>query len=336
MLDTESQKAPTLFISHKHLDSAIADVIRDFVESRSAFRVKVHQSSAALAEGPRAGSNLNRSLIEALWETDALILVYTLEDHDWSYCMWECGVASHPQSPSTKIILFHCGAGHPALFNEQVNINIRDLRDIQKFTNDFLTSSDFFLNLSTPIAQCPPNSQAVIDAAKALYNALQPVLPPEKETDSEEWPAFPFLKLELSIPKKDELLLKSEAEDAQESCQEFILSETIIVDSDRYCSQLFNAMTIAPETRLKEVIKMWQENYPDSKSKWVEVLCKQILAAAKWSFPSPKWELMEGAIGGAVCFAPMVTRVRRIPNKQCMQFDVYFYKFKVDSGVPQI
>ena len=30
-------------------------------------------------------------------------------------------------------------------------------------------------------------------------------------------------------------------------------------------------------------------------------------------------------------YAPVLNRIRRIPSNQCMQFDIFFYKFDVDA-----
>src|SRR5512132_3483736 len=114
-----------LFISHKHSDSTIAQVLAAFIEERSNGIVKVHLSSSPNFQGPRFGKALNAELREALWRTEVFVLVYTSSDHDWSYCMWECGVASRPQSPNSTIIVFQCGPDVPAPFQDVLRVNVR-------------------------------------------------------------------------------------------------------------------------------------------------------------------------------------------------------------------
>jgi hypothetical protein len=87
---------PLLFISHRHADQPIADVLRKFVTDRSGGRIAVFQSSSAQADNPRVGRELQQELKEHLWEAGVVVLVYTSPEEDWSYCMWECGVATHP------------------------------------------------------------------------------------------------------------------------------------------------------------------------------------------------------------------------------------------------
>jgi hypothetical protein len=268
--------------------------------------------------------------VESLWKSEVIILVYTGDDHDWSYCMWECGVASHPSSPDTKIIVFKCGSNLPSLFNGQVTVNAHKLDDIQKFTNDLFTSVDFFPNSTTAIWGGSPNSPNLVKAASVFFEELQPVLPLEKELVSEEWPAYPFLQLQINLQKVEELIQAARNGSLQDA-HNIILNESYISDSDKYCSQLFNAMQLESGMILKDLVEMWRENFTKSESMWAEVLCDQILAGARWTFPAPIWEVMEGIGLGEIRFAPMVNRVRKIPSKKCMQFDIYFYKFNTNS-----
>src|SRR6202035_3521620 len=103
-------REPSLFISHKHGDRKIADVFREFVYQRTNREVSVFQSSAADSETPELGRVLSAELKEALWQTGVVILIYTTEDQDWQWCMWECGVATNPASPDTRIIVFQRAA----------------------------------------------------------------------------------------------------------------------------------------------------------------------------------------------------------------------------------
>ncbi|MBD1860077.1 MULTISPECIES: hypothetical protein [Trichocoleus] len=328
MNSNSSNSKPTLFISHKHVDSKIADVIRLFISDRSGGRINVFQSSSPWADGPKSGSNLNQQLKKALWETDVLILLYTHLDQDWSYCMWECGVATHPKSPDTKIILFQCSGSSHNLFHDQVNINVRSLVDIQRFTNEFLTSSDFFPDRSDCVTDFHPNGQEVIAAAARFFQDMQQVLPPEREELSEEWPAYPFLQLEITLQQAKQVCQAWEEQTIQD-VNEIIQNNCLISESDKYCEQLFNVPSFERGSKLNDLITLWREAYPHSQSQWVEGLCSQILAGVRWQFPRPVWRLMQTP-NGAWC-APMLNRVRRIPSQQCMQFDIYFYKFIKDK-----
>src|SRR5436190_15481127 len=93
---------PLVFISHRHADRRIADRLRKFIREKTGNSVEVHQSSSADAQAPRIGHNLKGDLLSALGKSDLLVLIYTGNDRGWDYCMWECGVATHPYSPETR------------------------------------------------------------------------------------------------------------------------------------------------------------------------------------------------------------------------------------------
>jgi hypothetical protein len=104
-----SPDQPLLFISHKHVDHELAKVLADFIKKRTGAQVRIHVSSDPDYLGPPAGRVLNRELRQTLWQTEVLILIYTSADQSWSYCLWECGVATNAGSPDTNIIVLQCG-----------------------------------------------------------------------------------------------------------------------------------------------------------------------------------------------------------------------------------
>src|SRR5258708_9835374 len=71
---------PLVFISHRHKDKPIADVISKFLKAQSGGRVGIFQSSGFADKGPEIGKNLNEELMRYLWTTSAVILVYTSPD----------------------------------------------------------------------------------------------------------------------------------------------------------------------------------------------------------------------------------------------------------------
>lgn len=189
-----TQSQPLLFISHRHADRRIADVIRTFVRDRSGGRIAVFQSSSAQAANPRVGRELQKELKEHLWAAGAVVLVYTSREEDWSYCMWEVGVATHPASPKTKIVVLQCGPEPPSVYSDAVRVNALDLTDVQKFTNEFLTSPDFFPDYPQAIASgLQPNGPEVLRAAHELYRNLKIALA-RWGSDVEELPGHSFLR----------------------------------------------------------------------------------------------------------------------------------------------
>jgi hypothetical protein len=323
---------PLLFISHKHSDKPIADAIRSFISVYSGGRVDVFQSSSAQGKTTESGGNVKRQLRQTLTRASVVILVYTAANENWNYCMWECGVADHPRTPDgldTRTILFQCTAETPALFLETVNVHVRDLVHIQKFTNEFLTNSDFFPGLGRAVTDFSKDGPEVAAAAADFYQKLLPLLPPEKEDPAIEWPASPFLQFELGF--KDVELIKKIGPKKRTEAYDAIQEKSVIRAADKYAEQLFGVPSFPSDMSFRQLSDNWLESYPDSQSKWIEALSGQIMDGAMWKFPKPAWKLMQG-LNDDCWYAPVLNRVRRIPAQQVMQFDVYFYKFEVDPN----
>ncbi|HEV3471417.1 MAG TPA: toll/interleukin-1 receptor domain-containing protein [Pyrinomonadaceae bacterium] len=322
---------PLLFISHKHENSRVADVLRNFIEMNTAGVVDVYQSSSEQAAGPRAGFSLNQELKDALWRAGAFVLIYTHSSLDWSYCMFEYGVANNPKTPDTRIILLRCCDAVPALFAGQVTRNARELQDVQKFVNELLTDPEFFAGYGRAVTRHQPNSGPVATAAARLFQELQEVLPAVTPPANEEWPAYPYIQLQLDWRHVETIRNAPPAERAQIASQ-VIQNEAVVSAYDKEAERLFNSPGFERGIKFEALVSAWKDKEPgpDVSSKWVSSLCRQITEGARWRFPPSVWELMQG-INDDTWRAPVLTRVRRMPN-QHMQFDVYFYKFDVDEG----
>jgi hypothetical protein len=334
--DTKNRK-PLLFISHKHENVKIADVLRDWVEMSTGGSVEVFQSSSDQATFPRAGSDLKQELKNALWHAGAFVMLYTYPHLDWSYCTFEYGVANSSTSPDTRMILLQCCDNVPPLFAGQTSINLRDSGDVKKFVKQFLTDPKFFSEYGEAVSSHAPGGQMVTKLAEKLYKEVNSpdVMPPLTTPSDEEWPAFPFLQLQLDMKHIKTISDAATRADRLKVMCELIRKECTVSATDKYLAPIFGfAPGMDKDTKFGEFIRGWEEREDrgDAQSKWIEALGKQIMSAALWQFPPFAWELMEGA--GGEWYAPMLTRVRRTPNKH-MQFDIYFFRFRVGKNEKQ-
>ncbi|MGC2660584.1 MAG: hypothetical protein WA324_21725 [Bryobacteraceae bacterium] len=133
---SSSSDLPLLFISHKHVDHELAKVLADFVKNRTGAQVRIHVSSDPDYLGPPAGRVLNKALREILWRTEALILIYTSADQNWSYCLWECGVATKANNPDTNIVVFQCGDEAAPVYEGCLNVKATELKSIRRFVDE--------------------------------------------------------------------------------------------------------------------------------------------------------------------------------------------------------
>ena len=322
---------PILFISHKHSDSKIAQVLAAFCEDKSNARVTVHLSSSPDFKGPKIGKGLNAQLRQALWDTDVLILIYTSSDQDWSYCMWECGVANDSNSPETNVIVFQCGSDYPAPFNDVLRVNVRNYEDIKRFMNQFLRDPDFFPALKGAIA---PNLRDthVESAAKQLYDNIASVLPPPDDGLSEEWPTWPYLRIELPRPEVDKMEQASEADRVALSHQ-LVKDFGIVVDSDSRAAPLFGLAAFPNRMKLESLLKTWKGKNQNAEATWFDSCCEQIMMGAAHGFPVIRWTPIRDA-GGGSDYTPVLSRIKPIPYGGTVQFDIYFYNLSDPRAVP--
>jgi hypothetical protein len=287
---------------------------------RTGGRVRIYQSSGFFTEGPKAGRSLSREIRQAVWEAGVVILVYTSPSQDWNYCMWEVGIASDPESPEARIVVFQCGRQTPALFTDQVHVNAHNLIDIQKFTNQLLTDPDFFPSLMKPLTEFTPRSQEVEDAATDLFAKLQPLLPLDHE-DEADWAAWPLLRLEMSLDDATQIA-NLPPEKRQKESRDILLTKCRVGQDDKACEQIFGIAECKGMT-LDSLSKAWKESHPQSEATWLDSVCSQLSEAACSKLPALSWEWMPNHTGTAF-YAPVLVSVGRRGSQRCIQFDIYF------------
>jgi len=315
------QRDPSLFISHKHADKKIADVIREFIYQRTNREVAVFQSSAADADAPELGHALAGELRDALWQSGVVILVYTTEDQDWQWCMWECGVALNPASPDTRVIVFQCAAESPRVFQDSVRVNVREREDVLKFVKTFLTNPLFFPGMGSPIApKLSPDGPEVAQFAEVLFAELAKVIP---RSNLAEWAAQPLLQLQLPI----EVCEKIAAEPGEGGDLTIQVADLLSVSSlDPQARQIFGVADLSPGTKLSGLAMRWAEKHSARPLDWVRDIEAQVRRAARNDIPVIGWGYLQAADNGPK-HIPLLSRTRRLPSIGSVQFDVNLVRF---------
>ncbi|MFO0697923.1 MAG: hypothetical protein U0236_01750 [Nitrospira sp.] len=309
---------PLLFISHKHADSKIADTLTSFVRGRTGGRLSVYQSSSFFAEGPDVGRSLSRQIRTAVAAASVVILVYTSPDQDWNYCMWECGIASDPESPEAKIIVLQCGATAPTLFTDQVHVKARNLLDVQKLTNELLTDPDFCPGRTGALTELSSQGQEVQQAATELHEKLQPLLPDHNEG---VWRAQPFLRLQIDL-QTEANLLSAMHERQCDQVGDLLMTRCMIVSEERAGDRIFGLSEPCGKS-LVGLRDIWKMRNKEASDQWIKSLTNQILDAIAGRLPSLQWsEILDRQ--GAVWYAPVLSTWRRTSSPPSVLFDVYF------------
>jgi hypothetical protein len=324
---------PLLFISHRHDDREIADLIRNFVTYLGGNEVVVHQTSSSDAHAPKIGRNVNRELMKALWKTDVLVLIYTRHDRDWDYCMWECGVATHSASEDTNVIVLQCGRQLPRVFADQVAVDVRDPEKLRRFVNAFLTDPDFFPGRTEPVTRFQPNDANVARAAQTLYEDLQKVVRLDDDDQIEEWAAVPYLQLGLTSSQVRQIVEEEDDQRARQTASRLLL-DAAVLSADRQAAALFGRPTLPANEPFGQIFKrpLLDRETPA----WLKSLADQVTRAAQWNYPTVRCSVMRSANEhDHTWYSPILTHVRRSRSK-AMQFDVHFQRFANPVGAQAI
>lgn len=308
---------PLVFISHKHSDREIAETLGRFVRNRSAGQVRVHLSSSPDFEGPRFNAPLNAELKQALGASDLVILVYTTEAEDWSYCMWECGVATNPHDDTpTAVVAVQCTEAEPKPFSDQLRVDARKLDSVQGFVKALLTSTDFFANQDGPVTGFAAEGSEVKEFAAELHAKLADVLPKGDGVD-ESTRTAPFFRVHLNDSAAEELRAAYLANDS-EQCLKILQSEARITDNVG-AGDLFG-IRLTSESTLGDVLADWRETAGDNQeARWFSALAEQIEAALVGRTRHVKWAPYRTAQGRSD--VPFVAASRQVADGS--EFDVY-------------
>lgn len=316
-------KQSQIFISHRHEDKDVVDVIRNNLQDwghRTMF-----QSSDA-RHGPRIGAPLDAELRAALADSRLVLLVYTYGENDWSFCMWECGVAASAKAESLRIVVFQCTDDVPKLFEGQKRIAISP-DDILRFTTQFHREPDFF-----PGGE--PFDSTVDEAllnrrSKRLYEELRPVIPVRRLEEIYRWDS---LTLELAPEVVSEI---KEGDDVTDS--RLVRQECKVCRAFGEATKHFGFDGPIADEPFENLVLRWNALVQDKKdqnipSAWVDDLYGEILRSIHRTPSKPTWNFLKSMRPNTNWwFYPVVNHVRVKPDGK-MQFDIYLYQ--VPGPVP--
>jgi hypothetical protein len=310
-----SEQKPRIFISHRFDDKPIADVIRRNL-ARWGFD-DIYQAGAPGA-GPRVGDSLTDELRDVLEDVDLVILVYTFTDEDWSWCMWECGLATHPrQANATRVVVFQCSRyDSPRQFAQQVNVEV-DTEGIRNFTKQLHRNEDFFRG--RPPFRPRLSDEDLEDLSRDFYEDLRPVIPTGQREERYRWDRF-TLKLE---PPADRLNLET----SQDEVVNLIQSELFVTQPFGNALAHFGYANLEGDLKLSDLVERWTDVTRERENvskEWIKGLCLEIRRAIRAYPAEPNWQELNSIMFSSMSYYPVLNHVRVLPDGS-MEFDVYFY-----------
>lgn len=265
---------PLIFISHKHKDRDKAEHVAKFVRDLTAEQFDVYLSSKAGYEGPGFGQDLKKELRENLWHSALLILVFTQQDDDWSWCMWECGAADVPFSKpcdETRVVVFQCFDEAPKVFNT-LSVRLQDKESVKQFAFEFL-KPDFLPRHDGEAA--PWKQDVLLEKAETFHKTFVDAYP-QKDPPPEYWGARPFMKLRYE-ETEDEKFPDSLTDEPDNISSH---TELLRVVDHANCLQYFGISSIDVDASLAYFAKSWQDDSPvDADARWIKSLLSEIVRA---------------------------------------------------------
>jgi hypothetical protein len=277
--------------------------------------------------GAEIGLTLKEELRKALGEAHLVLLIFTDQDADWQFCMWETGVATDPHdaTPSTRIAVFQAGMELPRVFNDEVIFKMTK-DDIRRFVHQFHTTKGFYLKDAAH--QKDVDSETLEQRASLLFSELKDVIPEGKREERYRWDNF-----QLWISPESTKKIK---EATAEKRIQLIQSEGRV--RNPFGSALYHfGYTTNGNLSLSDLQTRWlrnQEKNPNLPKGWILEICEEIGRAIDSQPAVPPSELMLSCHVQNWWFYPIVNHARVMPDGS-FEFEIYLYRLP-DAFVEKI
>jgi hypothetical protein len=312
----------SIFISHCPEDAAIASVLNKAFRSWEVPKELIFQSSDS-RHGTNIGEGLSSELQKAASTARLFLLIYTHPELDWPYCFYEMGLATHPLTPNTRIVVLQCTDKQPpAVVQDLLRVEITG-QDILRFTEQFHQEKGFFLS-GEKAYRAHLGPDVIKERADKLYadltGALKEILPNTK--DQYRWDCF-TLKLDGTVVAKI-----NQNQSPLPNSNELGEVENGLVISRQFGNAIrhFNFHHFQEGKKLKAYISRWQAEVPDAPTLWISSLLKEIWRAVRNLPAEPGFTFLKCASSKpASWYIPIVNHARNL-SQNAMEFDVYLYE----------
>lgn len=335
------EKRLSIFISHRTSDKTIADEVRKNLELWGIPEKNIFQSTHA-ESGIKPGDEIQQALRDVLRSVDLFILIYTTPDQDWSYCMWELGIATAIDTKPTRVICFCCSNDVPKLM-EGILVNRINHEDIKKFTynlhraDDFISSDKETLESNNAIVSLlkGASDQALEQRALQLYEAIDEKSPSGDTRILHRWD---FMSLHL--PSSAVKSIKDLGDDFSNRDRQFSLIKKLAVlkkGSQNSAVRAFGFQDFAEGITLQELKNRWAGAIREKRklsghknmeinTDWATDLYHDVLRAIfNWQAKRTFNYFETIADQQKIFFRPAVIKAIDLADDS-MDFDVYLYR----------
>ncbi len=320
--------SPKIFISHRQDDVKIANVVSNHLREWGVADDAIFQSTDP-RRGLTPGDGVKDELQRRLEEVNMLILVYTYAEEDWSFCMWECGIAQGQSTMKTRTIVLQCTEDEPTVFKNEMRVRVQP-QEIRRFAEDFHKKPGFFpssdSSLSEPFAK-DTSAEVITTRGERLFSDLEAAIPSGSATSKHLWD---FIRLRLGSR-----LMKKVAELDDEDAIKRIIEENLELRRPRYVGignsvdtavRQFGFGSYEEGLKLSDLIARWTKMDSTKDSQWADELYEAIYRAVTNSQSAAAASRFRSVREDADWwFLPAVTRMRGLRDLS-VEFDVYLVR----------
>lgn len=329
-----SEQPSTIFISHRHRDRRIADIFRKAFTEWGDGEINIFQSSYA-GTAPGVGDKLGDAIRQAAAAASVLLLIYTVTDDDWTWCMYECGLAQDPKTLDTRILAYHTTVNPPAPLQHLVTLPM-SIESLEILVDQFHKKPNFFHEREEAIAPTTTDEQ-IRQRSRALHESL---LGEIQDVQAKTTIRYDQIVLSIPLVDVDQVRAVYEEESFAETVNRFadVIADKCLIESICGEPQIhFNFEGIPDNLKLAAVIKRWKRESAYSDLAWDLELYTEIIRAILG--------IKEGTISlpfnsinpdSNVWFLPVLHSIRTVPQEGKMEFNVVLNKLKARTAKAMI
>lgn len=325
MSDTPDEKL--IFISHRHVDKEMADVLRTELESWGD-DIKIYQSSSA-ENGSRVGADLEDSIASNIANACLVLSVYSPAPGDMNWCMFECGLAEDPTAEKSKVVPFSSSDEVPEPLSGRLTVKLTP-DSIRQFVHGFHTEADFLQG--RPAYDPGLHDKAKKALADRLYKKLEACAP----RPIESVPVYDLITFDISFADVEAARHAMQEADRDSSFTEagaVISANAMIIGASGDPQEHFGFDIMTENLKLTDLVERWKYLSREDTASWAEELTEAI-ARAFMNFPefSVTHPLQSLAAGGGGWLIPVVSQYRKMPIQERFEFDVLFCRLAREAG----
>jgi hypothetical protein len=316
----DSVRRYSTFISHRHDDYQLADIVRKHLVDWGVEHQDIFQSSYS-ESGARIGESLSQQLREKLHEAKVVVLLYTFGDANWAYCMWESGVAINPRKLDTRIVVLQCTPDILGPFGSDVVVRVNET-ETQRFAHQVHCMDGFWPGLPALRPMIP--EAALSDRAARFYSELRDAVPKRRAEQIRRWDSF---TLRLSRVAAESAAQLAE-DDEQELCL-FFRNNCVIVDAFGEAMRHFGYQDFQEGLTLDHLATRWSQGtrkLDQASEEWLGLLCRQLWRAANNMASENIWKLMRSAREGTNWWLHLPVNLVTINSDNSMDFHIAIYR----------